>query len=45
MRIKVGMAVGRFPIQVGTTTRISGDVVPDYTDLPVYPVIDLWWRL
>lgn len=45
MRIKVGVAIGRFPIQVGTTTRTNGDVVPDYSDLPVYPVIDLWWRL
>jgi len=45
MRIKVGIAVGRFPIEVGTTTRTSGEVVARYAELPVYPIIDLWWRL
>ncbi|NOZ01462.1 MAG: hypothetical protein GXP54_06180 [Deltaproteobacteria bacterium] len=45
MRLKVGLAVGRFPIQVGTTTRTNGDIVPDNRELPVYPVIDLWWQL
>ena len=45
MRLKVGIAVGRFPIQVGTTTRTNSEVVPDYRELPVYPVIDLWWQL
>jgi len=38
MRITVGVAAGRFPLQIGT----SGARV---LNLPVYPVIDLWWRL
>lgn len=38
LRLTVGIAVGRFPTQVGTSsTRIM--------DIPVYPVIDVWWLL
>ena len=38
MRLSVGVAAGHFPTQVGTNAA-------NILDLPVYPVIDLWWLL
>lgn len=37
LRLSGGVAVGRFPIQVG-----AGET--DVKDLPVYPVVDIWWQ-
>lgn len=38
VRLSVGIAVGRFPTQVGSAAT-------DLLDFPVYPVIDVWWLL
>lgn len=38
VRLSVGLAVGRFPTQIGSK-------VTDLLDFPVYPVIDVWWLL
>lgn len=38
IRLSVGLAVGRFPTQVGSK-------VTDVLDFPVYPMIDVWWLL
>ncbi len=38
VRLSVGIAVGRFPTQVGAQAT-------DILDFPVYPVIDVWWLL
>lgn len=37
LRVTVGVAAGRFPIQTGAGARVL--------NLPVYPVIDVWWQL
>lgn len=38
MRLDVGIAAGRFPLQVGTSTA-------NIKEIPVFPVIDVWWVL
>ncbi len=38
LRLTVGVAVGKFPIQVGSSAS-------DIKDFPVYPIVDLWWQL
>jgi hypothetical protein len=37
LRLSAGIAVGRFPIQVGSSSA-------DVKDLWVYPVADVWWQ-
>lgn len=37
VRITVGIAAGRFPLQIGTGSRVLR--------LPVWPVVDVWWLL
>jgi len=38
LRIRAGLAVGHFPIQVGSSSA-------DVKDVYVFPVFDLWWKL
>ena len=38
LRVRVGIAIGHFPIQVGSSSA-------DVKDMYVFPVVDLWWRL
>jgi hypothetical protein len=38
LRLSVGIAYGSFPTKVG-------DNVEDVIDIPVYPMIDVWWLL
>jgi hypothetical protein len=38
MRLSVGVAIGRFPIQVG-------DAAADFQEWPAYPMADVWWQL
>lgn len=38
LRLTAGVAVGRFPIQVGSSAS-------DVQEWPAYPVVDVWWQL
>jgi len=37
VRVTVGIAAGRFPLPIGTGSRVL--------NLPVWPVVDVWWLL
>lgn len=37
-RITVGLAVGKFPVQIGPSGM-------DIKNFPLYPMLDLWWQL
>ncbi|MBM4396421.1 MAG: hypothetical protein FJ087_12130 [Deltaproteobacteria bacterium] len=38
LRLTAGVAIGRFPIQVGNTPA-------DVQEWPAYPIVDVWWQL
>lgn len=38
LRVSVGLAIGSFPTQIGTTSS-------DALNLPVYPIVDVWWLM
>jgi hypothetical protein len=38
IRLRLGVAVGQFPLQVGPATA-------DVKQLPVFPIVDVWWQL